>query len=175
MIDLKGHTAVITGGTQGVGGAIARSLAGAGCDLLIHGLREDDHAQATLRDCRGCGVAAEAVYHDLSRPVAESISRLVEACGSLPRPVDCLVNNVGVYIDPPFLEMDEATYDRTFHLNVKLGYFLTQAFARRWVAEGTAGRVLFTGSINGLLAEPTHTAYDASKAAVAGLVRSLCV
>ncbi len=54
-------------------------------------------------------------------------------------------------------------------------YFLTQFFAKRWIGSRTRGRVLFTGSINGLLAEPTHTAYDASKAAVAGLVRSLCV
>ncbi|MCA9133869.1 MAG: SDR family oxidoreductase, partial [Planctomycetales bacterium] len=54
-------------------------------------------------------------------------------------------------------------------------FFLTQAFARRWVAGGVAGRVLFTGSINGELAEADHTAYDTSKGAVRTMVRSLCV
>ena len=55
------------------------------------------------------------------------------------------------------------------------GYFLTQAISRRWVEKEVAGRVLFTGSINGVLAEPDHTAYDTSKGAVAAMVRSLCV
>jgi NAD(P)-dependent dehydrogenase (short-subunit alcohol dehydrogenase family) len=86
-----------------------------------------------------------------------------------------LVNNAGVFIDTPFLEMDQTRFDRTFHLNVKVGYFLTQYFSKRWIENKQAGRVLFTGSINGLLAEPDHTAYDASKAAVAGMVRSMCI
>jgi len=61
------------------------------------------------------------------------------------------------------------------HLNVAAGFFLTQAFARRWIDQDTLGRVLFTGSINGLLAESDHTAYDTSKGAVAAMVRSFCV
>jgi NAD(P)-dependent dehydrogenase (short-subunit alcohol dehydrogenase family) len=61
------------------------------------------------------------------------------------------------------------------HLNVTAGFFLTQAISRRWVEHGVEGRVLFTGSINGLLSEPDHTAYDTSKGAVAAMVRSLCV
>ena len=61
------------------------------------------------------------------------------------------------------------------NLNVAAGYFLTQAFAQRWVHDGVPGRVVFTGSINGILAEPDHTAYDTSKGAIAAMVRSLCV
>jgi NAD(P)-dependent dehydrogenase (short-subunit alcohol dehydrogenase family) len=71
--------------------------------------------------------------------------------------------------------MDHATYEHTMRLNVAAGYFLTQAFARRWVERRVAGRVLFTGSINGVLAEPDHSAYDTSKGAVATMVKSLCV
>ncbi len=71
--------------------------------------------------------------------------------------------------------MDSITFESTFRINVTSGYFLTQYFARRWIEHRVPGRVLFTGSINGILAETVHTAYDASKAAVAGLVRSLCV
>jgi len=89
--------------------------------------------------------------------------------------IDVLVNNAGTYIDKPFLEMDWETYDRTMRLNVATAYFLTQRFARHWIANEVAGRVLMIGSINGRLAEPTHSCYDTSKGAIDAMVRSLCV
>lgn len=175
-INLKGHTAVVTGGTQGVGAAIAICLAKAGANVILHGLREDQHAIATSDACRACGVQVRNLYIDLLNPISDVISEFSKFCLLAGHPVPTLlVNNAGVFIDHPFLEMDEETFRRTFHINVSIGYFLTQLFARQWVSNGVEGRVLFTGSINGLLAEPNHTAYDASKAAVAGMVRSLCV
>ncbi|MEZ6135771.1 MAG: SDR family oxidoreductase [Pirellulaceae bacterium] len=172
---LDGRTAMITGGTQGVGAAIALRLAQAGCQLIIHGLREDELSRQTLAACRECGIVAECVFGDLSLDVERSIPALMKQVDAFGHDVSVLINNAGTYCDKPFLEMDWNTYQRTMHLNVAAGYFLTQAFARRWVANGIAGRVLFTGSINGDLAEPTHTAYDASKGALRTLVRSLCV
>ena len=80
--------------------------------------------------------------------------------------IDILVNNAGTYIDKPFLQMDWETYERTMRLNVASVYFLTQRFARHWIAKKTAGRVLMIGSINGRLAEPTHSCYDTSKGAI---------
>ena len=71
--------------------------------------------------------------------------------------------------------MDWATYDRTMRLNVAAPFFLTQRFARHWVQNQVAGRVLMIGSINGRLAEPTHACYDTSKGAIDAMVRSLCV
>ena len=175
-INLKGHTAVVTGGTQGVGAAIAISLAKAGANVIVHGLREDQHAIATTAACRDCGVHVRNLYFDLQNPISEVVSEFSKVCLRPDQPAPTLlVNNAGIFIDHPFLEMDEETFSRTFHLNVSVGYFLTQLFARHWVANRVEGRVLFTGSINGILAEPNHTAYDASKAAVSGMVRSLCV
>jgi NAD(P)-dependent dehydrogenase (short-subunit alcohol dehydrogenase family) len=172
---LEGHAALVTGGTQGVGGAIAASLAKAGADVVIQGLVYDDRAEETLATCRRCNVRAELVLADLMRPTAQVVPELYEkACDKLPT-IDLLVNNAGTYIDRPFLEMDWDTYDRTMRLNLDAGYFLTQAFARRWIDKQISGRILFTGSINGMLSEPDHTAYDASKGAVAALVRSLCI
>lgn len=166
---------MITGGTQGVGAAIATALARAGADLLLVGLRDDEYAQATLADCKGHGASAELITVDLSQTPSKYLDGLVsEAQQRLPE-IDLLVNNAGTYIDIPFLEMDFERYQTTMHLNVTAGYFLTQAFARQWVAGGVAGRVLFTGSINGFLSEPDHSAYDTSKGAVAAMVRSLCV
>ncbi|QDT05817.1 Gluconate 5-dehydrogenase [Rubripirellula lacrimiformis] len=173
--DLSGRRALVTGGTQGVGAAIAQAVAAAGADVLLVGLRRDDSADQTLQACRTHGVQAELVTADLSGEPSTWLDTLIRDADAVMPDIDLLVNNVGTFMDVPFLEMDFATYQMTMNLNVAAGYFLTQAFARRWVSGNVSGRVLFTGSINGFLAEPDHTAYDASKGAVAALVRSLCV
>lgn len=173
--DLTGHRALITGGTQGVGGEIAVALAKAGADVLIVGLVDDDLAQQTIQRCRDLGRQAELVTTDLARPPSEYLDDLMAAVDQKMPGIDLLVNNAGTYIDQPFLRMDFERYIKTMHLNVTAGYFLTQAFANRWVDQRVSGRVVFTGSINGFLAEPDHTAYDTSKGAVVAMVKSLCV
>jgi len=89
--------------------------------------------------------------------------------------IDLLVNNAGTYADVPFLQLTVASFERTLRLNVGAYFFLTQAFARQWVDQSIGGRVLMIGSINGVLAESTHAAYDTSKGAVEMMVRTLCV
>ncbi len=172
---LTGRRAVITGGTQGVGGGIAKAIAAAGADVVLVGLREDDRAHATLQACRDLNQKAELVLCDLARPPHLYLESLLEKIDEKLPNVDLLVNNAGIYNDTTYLEMDWKRYEITMNLNVASGFFLTQALARRWAQAGTSGRVLFTGSINGFLAEPNHVAYDTSKGAVASMVRSLCV
>ncbi len=179
---LAGHAAFITGSTQGVGAAIAEALARAGADLCLHGLHADERAEATLTTCRSYGVRAHLITadltapgHSLAAPGNTLAASLLEQVLELLPEVDLLVNNAGTYMDVPFLQMPAERYWQTMRLNVDAPFFLTQAFARHWVAAGTAGRVLMTGSINGILAEPDHVAYDASKGAIAAMVRSLCV
>lgn len=172
---LTGRRAMVTGGTQGVGAAIAKAIAAAGGDVLLVGLVDDESAQSTLQECRQLGAQAELITTDLSTPPSEFLDDLMSAADQAMPGIDLLCNNAGTFRDRPFLEMDFECYQSTFHLNVTSGYFLTQAFAKRWIATGVDGRVVFTGSINGVLAEPDHTAYDASKGAVVTLVRSLCV
>lgn len=172
---LDGRHALVTGGTQGVGAAIAVGIAAAGAHVTLLGLHDDRHAQQTMAECRSVGAKCDLVVCDLALPPDQLIQQILGDSDDLLRNVDLLVNNAGVFIDVPFLEMDAQRYQQTMNINVRSGYFLTQAFARRWIDRGTRGRVLFTGSINGQLAEPDHTAYDASKGAVASMVRSLCV
>jgi gluconate 5-dehydrogenase len=174
-IDLHGRKALVTGATQGVGRAMAEALAEAGADVLIHGLNSDEMARDAVLTCRNSGVTAELATADLSGPSETSVPRLFDQAEAMMPGIDILVNNVGTFIDVPFLEMDFERFDYTMRLNVAAGYFLTQSFARRWIEQGVAGRVLFTGSINGMLAEPDHTAYDTSKGAVATMIKSLCV
>jgi NAD(P)-dependent dehydrogenase (short-subunit alcohol dehydrogenase family) len=193
---LAGRTALITGGTRGIGAAIAEALAANGCSVILQGLSEDAFSRETAERCRaraasfhtsarGAEEATEEAKHkspgvhcvfaDLSEPTGTSIPYLLDQVDSLEVEVDMLVNNVGTYNEPDFLDVDLGTWERTMRLNVAAGYFLTQAFARRWIATDCPGRVLFTGSINGQLAEPNHTVYDTTKGAVHSMVRSLCV
>lgn len=175
LFGLNGRQAVVTGGTQGVGGSIARAVAAAGADVLLVGLRDDEAARETLAACRDSGARADLIVADLAQPPAGYLPALMAQVEREMPGADLLINNAGTFIDKPYLEMDFDTYLATMHLNVTAGYFITQALSRRWTTQGTAGRVLFTGSINGLLAEPDHTAYDTSKGAVAAMVRSLAV
>lgn len=174
-IDLKGHAALITGSTKGVGRSIAEAFAAAGCHVVIHGRAAGADSEFVLANCRRYGVQAHFISADLSGPVEPAVDSVFsDSLAALPT-IDILVNNAGSLFDVPFLEMDLDRLDRTLRLNVSSGYFLTQRFARHWVASKTAGRVLFIGSINGRLAEQVHTAYDTSKGAVEMMVKSLCV
>lgn len=172
---LDGKTAFITGGTQGVGAAIAIRLAQAGCNLVLHGLHDDPRAKQTMAQCQQTGVRVHLITADLSLPVPQVIPQTVQQLLELEPDVSILINNAGTCIDQPFLRLDWNAYQKTMRLNVDSAYFLTQALARNWIERKVAGRVLMTGSINGQLAEPNHTAYDTSKGAVRMMVRTLCV
>jgi glucose 1-dehydrogenase len=175
MIHLQGHTALVTGSTKGVGRSIAEAYARAGANVVLHGRSRNADAEQALSACRTHKVRAEFVTGDLSASTIEAVDEVYrQAVAAIPE-IDILVNNAGTYIDKPFLEMDWETYDKTMRLNVGSVYFLTQRFARRWVENKVNGRVLLIGSINGRLAEPTHTCYDASKGAIEAMLKSLCV
>lgn len=176
MLSLRGHRALVTGATQGVGRAIAVAIARAGADVVIHGLRIDAQAEQTRAQCLAAGVQAALIEGDLSSRPVEAAERVFRDATTAMPGIDLLVNNAGAYLETThFLDVTPETYERTMRLNVQAPFFLTQQFARDWVAAGTPGRVLFTGSINGRLAEPNHAAYDASKGAVEMLVKTLCV
>ena len=175
MIDLRSHAALITGSTKGVGRSIGEAFAAAGAGVVLHGRQRDAKAEEVIAQCRKAGGTVEFVTGDLMDELTATVDRLFAAALKALPAIDILVNNAGTYIDKPFLEMDASTYERTMRLNVAAPYFLTQRFARHWIANKTAGRVLMIGSINARLAEPNHSCYDSSKGAIDAMVRSLCV
>jgi NAD(P)-dependent dehydrogenase (short-subunit alcohol dehydrogenase family) len=175
MLDLSGRTALITGSSQGVGRAIAIALARAGAEVVIHGLKVDDRARETVHICSGYGRGVHVIEGDLAGPTEVAVRGVAEQACQLAPNIDILVNNAGGYFDVPFLELDIETFERTMRLNVYAYFFLTQWFARRWIDQATAGRVVMIGSINGRLAEQTHAAYDTSKGAIEMMVKTLCV
>lgn len=172
-MSLKGHAALITGSTKGVGRAIAEAYAAAGADVLVHGRSPGAEADDVLAACRASGVKAEFIAGDLSQP--EGDRPLFDAALRAMPHLDILVNNAGQFFDLPFEEMTRDRFAHTMRLNVEAGYFLTQSFAKHFIARNVAGRVLFIGSINGRLAEPNSTAYDTSKGALEMMVRTLAV
>jgi glucose 1-dehydrogenase len=175
MIDLKGHAALVTGSSKGVGRAIAAAFAAAGADVVIHARMLNPEAREVMGRCRGHGVRVSFIPGDLSGEVETAVDGVFQAAIQAHSGIDILVNNAGQYFDVPFLDMDLDRFQKTMRLNVASGYFLTQRFARRWIENQTAGRVLFSGSINGRLAEPVSTAYDTSKGAVEMMVKTLAV
>ena len=175
MIDLAGHAALVTGSTKGVGRSIAVAMAAAGADVIIHGRSEGQASRDVVSACQEYGVRAEFVSGDLSGPTDTSVEQVFERAQTELPEIDILVNNAGTYDDVPYLEMDLPRFEQTMRLNVFAPFFLTQCFARHWVRQGVNGRVLFIGSINGRLAEPTHSGYDTSKGAIEAMVKTLCV
>lgn len=175
MLSLKGHTALVTGSTLGVGRAMAESLARAGANIVLHGRHANAAAEDAVACVRGLGVDCQLVTADLSGPTEAAVDSLFSAAMQQRDDIDILISNAGTYREPAFLEMDYETFDRTMKLNVYSHFFLVQRFARDWVRRGIGGRVLLTGSINGRLAEQTHAAYDTSKGAIEMMVKTLCV
>lgn len=205
MFDLKGHAALVTGSTKGVGRAIVEALAAAGADVIVHGRSMSTDAEQVMARCRSFGVQAAFVDGDLSGPTEPVVSHVFDAAiAALPH-IDILVNNAGQYFDLPFLDMTLDRFEKTMRLNLSAGYFLTQRFARHWIAANQAatekgvrmifpgpsgrsadnqpppcssaalGRVLFVGSVNGRLAEVDSTAYDTSKGAIEMMIKTLAV
>lgn len=173
MIDLKGHSALVTGSSKGIGKAIAIAYAQAGANVVIHGRSASEESDDTLKQCKALGVRASFVSGDLSGPTESAVEEVYSAAIKAEPSLDILVNNAGQFFDLPFLEMTYELFDKTMRLNVASAYFLTQRFARKWIAQGVQGRVIMVGSINGRLAEPGSTCYDTSKGALEMMVRTL--
>ena len=175
MITLKGHAALVTGSSKGVGRAIVEACAAAGADVVLNARTQGPDADQAVEACRAKGAGAEFVPADLSGPTEAVVEELFETTLKVQPNTDILINNAGQFFDLPFEQMTLERFETTLRLNVTSGYFLTQRFARHWIERGIAGRVLFIGSVNGRLAEVDSTAYDISKGAIEMMVKSLAV
>lgn len=173
LFDLSGKTALVTGGTRGIGLMIARGLLEAGARVYISSRKADGCAAAELELNRYGTVAA--IPADLS--ANEECLRLARAIGEREHALNVLVNNAGATWGAPIEEFPAAAWDKVMDLNLKSPFFLTQAFLPLLEAAGThddPARVINIGSIDGLHVSslPTY-AYSASKAGLHHLTRVL--
>ena len=177
---LDGRVAIVTGGSREIGAAMADALAAEGAAVVVSHHDAPDLAAEVVERIVDEGGRALAVQADLSR-VADN-RRLVERATTEFGRVDVFVANAGVTMRAPYLEMDEQTWDTVVDLNLKGAYFGAQAAARRMAAQrrdapddAYGGRIVFSSSVNGLVAIPENSAYAATKAGLAHLATVLAV
>ncbi|MGW2514122.1 SDR family NAD(P)-dependent oxidoreductase [Streptomyces scopuliridis] len=174
LISLRGRRAVITGGAQGLGKAIAARLAEAGADLLLVDLDEERaHAAAeelaTRHGVKGLGTRAD--ISDTAAVAAAADLAVAELGG-----IDIWVNNAGLFPNAPALEMPDAMWDQVFAVNARGVFLGSREAARRMSADGKGGVIVNTISTAGFqVAFPGMAAYVASKHAARGLTKSLAV
>jgi NAD(P)-dependent dehydrogenase (short-subunit alcohol dehydrogenase family) len=160
---LGGRTALVTGGSRGVGKGIALELARAGCRIAVNYYSEPDLAEQTVGELKALGVEAFAVYGDvgLSSDVREMFDQVLARFTRL----DILVNNAGVQTWKPLLEVSEAEWDRVVNTNLKGCFLCTQAAAIHMKDHG-GGSIVNIGSGCNKLAFPELVAYTASKGGI---------
>lgn len=172
----RAPVALVTGGGRGLGRGIAWAMAEAGFDILVNDLVRDDDAEETLKGITGRGRRAEFAAADIADLAAhaELLERAFAAFGTL----DCLVNNAGVTVDRrgDLLEASVASFDRVMAVNLRGTFFLTQAAARRMLAEprpaGAPHRSLVVvSSINAFMPAPDRPEYAFSKTALSMMAK----
>lgn len=164
---LTGKVALVTGGSRGIGAAIARSLADDGSDVAISYVSNADKAKALVRELQEKGVRAVAFQADQARPeeVANLVRRVAEHFGHL----DILVNNAGVFITGPVGTVTAEDVARQFAVNVG-GVNAAVREAAKLMTDG--GRIISIGSMGGTSSPwPGISDYSATKAAVAAYTR----
>ena len=184
---LEGKKALITGSRRGIGRGIALALAREGCDIGLNDLERDAEAEKTIAEIEALGRQVSYTVADISSAV--EVGRLFEEFLAAHGRIDILVNNPFWARSKPFLEIDEATWDRTWEVCVK-GFFLcSQRAAKEMVAQSparaerdearapreAAGHIISISSVHAFRAWENDTAYGVAKAAVARMTMSMAV
>ena len=169
MAELTGKVALVTGGSRGIGAAIAKRLARGGADVALTYVSAADRARAVVAEIeatgrRGLALVADSAHWDA---VIGAVERTVDTFGRL----DILVNNAGIFPNGPIENVTLAEVDRTLAVHVRAAFLAAQAAARHM---NTGGRIISIGSC---FAErvpyPGVTLYAMSKAALIGLTKGL--
>jgi 3-oxoacyl-[acyl-carrier protein] reductase len=166
--DLRGRSALVTGGSRGIGAAISRALARAGAAVAINYLERADHAKNLADELRKTGIPAITVQADVSQ--TDVVSKMVELVKSELGGIDILINNAGIAITRGIDDLSEADFDQTIAVNLKSVFLCTQAVLPMMRSKGW-GRIvnISSGAARGAGSIGPH--YNASKAGIEGLTR----
>lgn len=167
----QGKTAVVTGGSRGLGKAIAAKLLEEGMTVVIADILEPE-LTATVEEFSERGFKADGFVADLG--VVADINKLVDYAVRKYGTLDVLVNNAGIQIRKPAVEFEEADWDRLIGINLKAFYFAATAAARVMIPKGR-GSIVCISSANSTEFTSKRSLYNISKAAVNGLVGTLGV
>ena len=167
MFDLTGKTALVTGASGGIGGAIAKALHGQGAKVVLSGTRAEA-LEAVKAELGGNAFIAAANLSDIAS--VEALPKAAEeAAGS---PIDILVNNAGITKDNLFMRMKDEEWDQVIAVNLTAAFRLSRGVLRgmmkkRW------GRIIQITSIVGATGNPGQGNYAAAKAGLIGMTKSL--
>jgi NAD(P)-dependent dehydrogenase (short-subunit alcohol dehydrogenase family) len=169
---LDGKAALITGGSKGLGRAMAQALAEAGADIALcsrHGAEAEAAATEIAAATGRRAVGFEADVTDL-----ESVQRLKAGCEEALGKIDILLNNAGINIRKPTPELTVEDWDAVMDISVKGSFLCSQAFMPAMI-ERKWGRIVMLGSIMSFVSIPGRAAYAASKSALLGLTHTLAL
>jgi NAD(P)-dependent dehydrogenase (short-subunit alcohol dehydrogenase family) len=172
LFNLSGKVALVTGGSKGLGKAMARGLAEAGADVVISSRHENELRPALEDVLRGTGRKGRFVVADMSR--RDQVQALAKAALDQMGRVDILINNAGTNKPQAIDAITDADWDNVLEINLSSVMVLSRALApqmkeRRW------GRIIHISSVMGLLSKEKRNIYSATKAALIGLARSMAL
>src|SRR5690349_7735982 len=173
LFDLTGKTALVTGGSRGLGLQIAEALGEAGARVLLTARKADELEQAARR-LADQGIDAQWVAADASRP--EEVQRVAEEAMRCLAQVDILVNNAGATWGAPAEEYPLEAWDKVMNLNVRSVFLMSQAVGKHSMIPRRQGKIINVASIAGLAGNSPDLAliaYNTSKAAVVNFTRTL--
>lgn len=172
LYDLTGRVALVTGGSKGLGKAVARGFAEAGADVVISSRHEDELKPALDEILAGTGRRGAYVVADMAN--REDVRRLARTAVERMGRVDILVNNAGTNAPQPIDQIADDVWDRVMEVNLTSVMALTRELVpgmkeRKW------GRVIHVSSIFGLVSKEKRNTYSATKAALVGLARASAI
>ena len=170
MINLKNKTALITGGSRGLGKAMVILFARAGCDVFFNYRSDDKSAGEVREEAQRFGVRIMSYKADISRKA--EVDRMVDAAVKEFGRIDILVNNAGIWEHNPIDDMTEERLKDTININV-LGSFYTAMAVVPHMKRQKSGNIINISSTAGQRGEAFHSPYAASKSAVIGMTKSL--
>ena len=170
MFDLSGKTALVTGGSRGIGAEICRALAKQGAAVAVNYNQSGDQADALVKEIEAAGGKATAVQGDVRLP--EDAERIVEQTVEGLGRLDVLVNNAGHNRDTLILRMSLEDWDEVMNLNLRAVFLCTKA-ALRPMMKQRWGRVINIGSVSGLAGNAGQANYAAAKAGLVGFTRAV--
>jgi NAD(P)-dependent dehydrogenase (short-subunit alcohol dehydrogenase family) len=169
---LDGRVALVTGGSKGLGEAIAVSLASAGADVIITSRHASEVEAVATMLANDYGHRALGVEADVA--TASGVAHMVEAAMSAFGRVDIVVNNAGINIRKPVLELADSEWAEVMEVNLTGPFRVCKALGSQMIARGW-GRVINIGSIQSVIAQPGRPAYNAAKGALLQLTRTLAL